>query len=448
MIEQSLYTRLSSLLDFETLLMSKRRIKIDRKLDWIPVALWTLAACAVPVAALGQVTYSPTQIRNAYGFNSLPTNVTGSGQTIAIIDFADSPNIASDLTTFDNDFGVAAPPSFSVVDENGGNMLPAAASSGQVLETSLDVEYAHAIAPGAKIVLVEGPDISTVTSSDLMTMANTAVSKGASVVSMSFGFANGADPGTEAQLDSTYARAGVTFVASSGDSGVFSYPASSPHVIGVGGTSLTIVNGVNNGYINATGGSYGGETTWNNASGSGGGGVDPNEPIPVYQAGVAGTASQTFRNIPDLSYDADPNTGVDIVINGTAYGYVGGTSAGAPQISGMIALANQLRAAQGLPLLSSDQALTMLYAAYADPVLYGELFHDISTGSISSGYDATTGYDNATGLGTPIANDVVEYLAGYAAPEPSSCIFAIVAGVWVMSLRRRAATLLPISMSM
>ena len=408
-------------------------MRFDRRLTYVFVAIGIS-----PIVSFGQVTYSPTQIRNAYGFNSLPANVTGTGQTIAIIDFGNAPNIASDLATYDAAFGIADTPSLSVVSESGDSTLPATGTSGDILETTLDVEAAHSIAPNAKIVLVEGPDIGSVTVNDLVTLTNTAVNKGASVVSMSFGFGGGAGADDEATLDAAYNRSGVTFVASSGDSGVFSYPASSPHVIGVGGTSLVINNGVNTGYVNATGGTYGGETTWNNADGSGGGGVDPNEPIPAYQLGLTSAASLTNRNVPDLAFDADPETGQDIVLNGTAYGYVGGTSAGAPQIAGLIALANQLRADSGLSLLSSDQALTMIYAAAADPTLYAELFNDINTGSISSGYTAGPGYDNATGLGSPIANNLVEYLAGMPVPEPSTTM--IIAGIGMHLLARRRAS--------
>ena len=392
-----------------------------------------LGACGVLAlpAVASAVTYTPAQIRTAYGFNAVPA--TGAGQTISIIDFGEDATAVSDLNTFDSTFGINAPASFSVVDQSGGGQ---AATAGEVIETSLDIEYAHAIAPGASIVLIEVPNTATATSQQIITAANTAASRGA-VVSMSFGEPGGVNQTgitPTSNFDAAFNHAGVTFVASSGDSGGLEYPASSPNVVGVGGTNLQ----VNSDYT------YGSETVWNNyvaatkttpeSGGSSGGGVDSGETIPAYQVGVA---TGPYRNTPDVAYDADPNTGFYIVAGGVEYGNVGGTSAGAPQWAGLFALADQERAALGESPLSSTQALSMLYAAYSNKLLYAELFHDVTTGTNQTGISANVGYDDVTGLGTPIANNVVAYLVGgaTAVPEPASLGLVSVAGL--MLARRR-----------
>jgi subtilase family serine protease len=197
--------------------------------------------------------YTPQQISNAYGFNQvLP--LTGAGMTIAILDPGHDPTIASDLQQFDRQFGMANPPSFSQVNESGqSSNYPTLQSAGMSEETSLDVEWAHAMAPAANILLVEYNATPTGTApngnsrfsaslGDILQAINTARSSpGVVAVSMSFD-----DPDGTAADDPYFTtpsgHTGVTFVAASGDSGGPSqWPATSPNVLSVGGTDLPLV---------------------------------------------------------------------------------------------------------------------------------------------------------------------------------------------------------------
>src|SRR5262249_53291884 len=175
---------------------------------------------ADPDASSGPVGYTPAQIRHAYGFDQIPLN--GAGQTIAIVDAYDDPNIAGDLHAFDQQFGLADPV-LTKVNQSGGNSYPSSDNNWAV-EISLDVEWAHAIAPGAHILLVEANSNSF---SDLITAVDYArIQPDVSVVSMSWG--SGEFP-SETSYDTHFntpsGHGGVTFVASSGDSGTMSYPA-------------------------------------------------------------------------------------------------------------------------------------------------------------------------------------------------------------------------------
>ncbi len=273
--------------------------------------------------------FTPSQIKKAYGFDSVTFNsgaVTGngSGQTIAIVDAFNAPYISSDLGVFDAQFGISAPPSLRVVNQSGGSTLPAN-DPGWAGEISLDVEWAHAIAPAANILLVEA---NSATLTALLAGVNYARHvAGVSAVSMSWGGSeffsfNGTEFTGETQYDSDFTtpsgHGGVTFIASAGDSGTFSgvqWPAVSPNVLSVGGTSL---------YTSADG-TYNSEYSWVGTSG----GYSEIEPTPSYQNGVdfAGT-----RSSPDVAYVADPNTGVAVFDSYPDGGYVGwqvvgGTSA-------------------------------------------------------------------------------------------------------------------------
>ncbi len=334
------------------------------------------------------VGYSPSQITSAYGFNQISFSggaANGSGQTIAIVDAYDDPNIAADLHTFDQKLGLADP-SFTKINQNGGGSMPQA-DAGWSEEIALDVEWAHAVAPGAKIVLVEANSSSL---TDLMAAVNTARNlAGVSVVSMSWG---ASEFRGETQLDQYFTtptgHTGVTFVASAGDSSAaVLWPSASPNVLSVGGTSL-----------NVSGTSYSSESAWID----GGGGVSRLESEPSYQSGVQSTGARTT---PDVAYDANPSTGVavyDSVATGGRGGWmeIGGTSAGAPQWAALFAIADQGRALKGEAPLASGQS-----AIYA---LSSSDFHDVTTGT--NGFSATAGYDLATGRGSPIANLVVNAL--------------------------------------
>ncbi|MCU9954268.1 S53 family peptidase [Burkholderia sp. BKH01] len=336
---------------------------------------------------------TPALTRHAYGFDTIANQ--GDGMVVAIVDAYDDPKIEADLGVFSNAFSLPACTSsngcFTKVYARGTRPKT---DSGWALEMSLDVEWVHAIAPKAKIMLVEAASASF---SDLLAAVDVAVKHGASVVSMSFG---GSEFGSETGFDSHFNVAGVTFVASSGDSGTGTeYPAASPYVVAVGGTTLSI----------DTYGNYVGEAAW---SGSGGG-VSSVEAEPAGQAAwpvpVAGK-----RGVPDVSYDANPSSGFAVYDSVTYQGQagwfqVGGTSAGAPQWSALVAIANSLRAAAGKSRLSGtyDSLYTVGKTAY------GSDYHDVTTGSngsCGSVCSAAGGYDYVTGLGSPQAPALVQAL--------------------------------------
>lgn len=349
----------------------------------------------VPAATSGFTAYTPAQIRTAYGFNSAAFGATaanGAGQTIAIVDAFNDPNIASDLHTFDQAMGIADPPSLRVVNQNGGTSLPGTdPSQGWEVETALDVEWAHAIAPGANILLVEANDNSD---GNLFAAVNYARQQpGVSAVSMSWGSNdNLANQAQDQALSRQYlitpaGHAGVTFVAATGDQGLTGFPATSPNVLAVGGTDL---------YLNSNN-TISSETAWKPQSS---GGV-------VWSGG--GGPSQEFpgRNTPDVSYNAGVSYEVYDSFGGRGWLGVGGTSAGAPQWAALVAIADQGRALAGQSSLDgASQTLAAIYQAPASD------FHDITVGSTQ--YEsAGVGYDLATGRGTPVANSLISYLANY-----------------------------------
>jgi subtilase family serine protease len=303
--------------------------------------------------------FSPASIKAAY---NLPAT-GGAGATIAIVDAYDNPRAESDLNTFSTQFGLP-----SCTTGNGCfkkvTMMPRLRSNqGWALEESLDVQWAHAIAPSAKILLVEAKSAS---GNDLLAAVDYARAQpGVVAVSMSWG---GNEFAGEAAYDSHFTGT-PAFFASSGDSGAgVSWPAVSANVVGVGGTTLTSTA----------------ETAW---SGSGGG-VSSYVSKPSYQSGIVGT----MRSVPDVSYDADPNTGFPVY---DSYGYqgfsgwflVGGTSAGAPQWAAIHAIGH-------------TATNSTLYADAAVPATYAAKFRDIISGS--NGLPAGVGYDLVTGLGSPL----------------------------------------------
>jgi subtilase family serine protease len=398
---------------------SGAQIRVDPFSSYQPAA--APSAAVSPLAANGRAPYSPAQIASAYGFSQITFTKAngqtikgdGSGQTIAIVDAYDDPNIANDLHVFDRQFGLADP-NLTVVAPQG----RPATDSGWAVETSLDVEWAHAVAPGANILLVEARSSSL---SDLLAAVDYARSySGVSVVSMSWGAGEFQGETTQDSHFTTPANHGnVSFVASSGDNGAgASWPSISSRVLSVGGTSLNLT----------TGNAWSSETAW---SGSGGG-VSRYVSEPTWQQGVQSSGK---RENPDVAYDANPNTGFyvyDSVPDGGYSGWyaVGGTSAGAPQWAALVAIADQGRALVGQAALANVQSLV-----YSLP---SSDFHDIKSGS--TGYSATTGYDLATGLGTPVANKVVADLVKGVSPASSSTT----TGSWPFSGPFRHSTTLDI----
>jgi hypothetical protein len=363
---------------------------------------------AKPDASAGVAPIDPAQMRAAYGVSSITfgsTAGTGAGETIAIVDAYNDPDIISDANSFSSEFGLpefngSGEPTLTVLNQTGGTSLPTNSQKGTWdIEESLDVEWAHSIAPDANIILFEA---SSNSDANLFTAVKTAADyANVSVVSMSWG---GSEFSSETSDDSDFVtpsgHQGVTFLAATGDSGTPSeYPAFSPNVVAVGGTSLD---------INSSG-TYLSESAWDDQYGAGGGGISEYEAQPSYQVGKVNGTSSTKRTVPDVSMDADPTTGV-YVLDSYDGGYfqVGGTSLATPMWAGLVAIADQGRALDGQSSLTSAQTLSTLYD------LPSSDFHDITTGSNGT-YDATVGYDLATGIGTPVANLLVPGLAGYTA---------------------------------
>ena len=284
---------------------------------------------------------------------------------------------------------------------------------------TLDIELQMALASGAsKIVVYEGPNSGT---GVIDTYNRIATDNLAKQISTSWGLDEASNSGAmlsaENAIFQQMAAQGQTIFAASGDSGAYDNgsslsvddPASQPYMVGVGGTRLS---------TNGAGGSYARETTWNSGGNGGGGGISSVWPIPSWQLGVISPNSQAstaMRNVPDVSLDADPNTGYAIAFGGGWYLY-GGTSCAAPLWSAFAALVNQQRAAVGLGWLGFLNA--QLYPL-AQGTSYSSLLHDIADGSTNRFYPAVAGYDCATGLGSFQGANLLAALAGGSVPTPS-----------------------------
>ena len=365
------------------------------------------------------ICYSPAFIRSAYNF---PDNLDGSGQTIVIVDAYGSPTIAQDLATFDSYFNIPAPPSFTIICPTGCSNPSYTGNNphgpfGWSIETSLDVEYAHAMAPGAAIVLV----VAGSSSGNSINVAEASVLPmfPGAVMSQSFGIPEAVIHNNNAQVlqaEKNYVTAtslGWTVFASAGDSGATNgyatanalFPSSDPLVTSVGGTQGDpYPAGLAAGSCPASGdctpSGYGGERVWNE---------------PAYAAAGGGAPSLLFtgRSTPDVSYNAAINGGVLVAWSaclacigaaGPVFYIVGGTSAGSPQWAAIAALADQ---AAGHSLGDINPAI---YAIGNSPTTYAADFHDITVGNnqlvgTPAGFSATMGYDLASGWGTPnVAN--------------------------------------------
>jgi hypothetical protein len=361
--------------------------------------------------------FSPLQVRHAYGFDRvgfenashLLVTGNGSGQTIAIVDAFDDPNIASNLATFDSAYGLAAPPTFTKVNQTGGTTYPPP-NTGWAGEIALDVEYAHAMAPGANILLVEANDSS---SANLDAAVQYAANHGATAISMSYGTN---EYSGETSRDGIFTHAGVTYTAATGDGGRPGlYPAYSRNVVAVGGTSLTLTGS----------GAYSSESGW---SGSGGGisgvltSISTPETQPAYQNGVV-TQSSTRRTIPDVAFVANPNTGVIVydTYGGPGYYVTGGTSAASPIMAGLVAVVNQGRAYLfGRGSYNGTDFLNALYHLPQSDLV------DITSGS--NGYAAGPGYDLVTGRGSPIVDRFVSGMIGAPVYNPLTGALLVTGG--------------------
>ncbi len=387
----------------------------------------------------GQV--SAAQLRNAYGINQINftgpggTTVTGdgTGQTIAIVEEGVDPTLAADLTTFDQYFGIQAPPNFQIIDQNGVNTV----DDDIIGEASLDVEWAHAVAPGASIIVYNSaydPNNNTSSLQNLIeAMQQASEIKGVSVVTLSYGIPESelsAAGLSEKTLDADFTTPGVTFLAASGDNGIYgdggfqvaaNFPAASPNVVSVGGTSVVLDSAGDYPGTGSTGEVAWGDGTLSGEDGSGGGGgggLSAVESEPSWQVGVVPTSmdSDDARALPDVAMDSGAAQPYDVFtstlagssVSTSAVGWLGdaGTSAASPIWAGLIAIADQGRVlAGGTPLTGYTQTLPALYSLPAAD------FHDIVNGN--NGDPALPGYDLASGLGTPVANLLVPALAHY-----------------------------------
>ena len=345
----------------------------------------TVSPLATPTAP-----YTPANLQSAY---SLPTGTEGSGLTVAVVDAYDLSNAESYLATYRSHFGLPACTTangcFKRVDQNGGTNYPATAvGTGWDLEIALDIDMVSAVCPYCHILLVEAKDSGY---DNLGTAVNTAVALGAVAVSNSYA---GPEASNESSLDSAYYNhPGVAITASTGDCGYdctgvwqgsdsqsVGYPAASPDVVAVGGTSLVADT-------SARGWS---ETAWGNSSGGAGSGCSAYEPKPSWQQDTG----CTNRTEADVSAVADPNTGVYVYEGGSWY-EVGGTSASSPIIAATFALA-------GGPAAGSYPA-SYLYGDTAglNDVVGGNNDVTWHTCTVTYFCNGVAGYDGPTGLGTP-----------------------------------------------
>lgn len=378
-------------------------------------------------AQLGISCYTPTQYDVAYGLDALHAHgVTGAGKTIVILDAFGSPTIQHDLNTFDAQFGL---PNTTVNVVKSGTIPPFDPNNadmvGWAVESTLDVEYAHAVAPGAKIVLVTTPVSETegVTGfPELMNALQTEVNRGVGdVVSMSFGSAEqdfySPTSGYASLLNLRYAfkdaaAHGVTLVSGTGDVGAAginldnstlstipeeSWPAIDPEVTAVGGTQL---------HLDDAGNRISPDTVWNDGYGASGGGLSVVFNRPAYQDSVRSVVGN-HRGMPDVSMSSAVNGGAWVYMSmtpaETGWGIIGGTSEATPMFAGEVALADQFA---GHRLGNVNDDLYELQALGGDSEWTG--LTDVTSGNNTfagvTGYSAGPGYDLASGLGTPNGN--------------------------------------------
>jgi subtilase family serine protease len=378
--------------------------------------------------------YSPQEMRTSYGLNGLiDSGMVGAGETIVIIDSYGSPTIAADLAAFDQGFGIPDPPSFTILAPLGTVPWNSTTLS-WAGEVTLDVEWAHAMAPGASIVLMTSPVDETEGVQGMPEFL--ALEKYAldhhlgKIITQSWGatentlFLDTAGPGGRQVIkdfEELYRRAAeehVTVLAAAGDNGssnpetngvtfypfpTVGYPASSPYVTGVGGTTL---------YAD-TSGHYQYETVWNNAGCcAGGGGISELFKTPDYQRFSLPPRVQHelggMRGVPDISYNADCYNAILVYLSflgpdSAGWYTICGTSEGSPQWAGIVADLNQY-AGRPLgflnPALYATGGLGQFYRFGRDIKVGNNILLDVP-GAATSGYHAAPGWDAASGWGTP-----------------------------------------------
>jgi kumamolisin len=350
-----------------------------------------------PVPAQSE-SFNPPQVAQLYSF---PTGVTGAGQTIGILELGGGYN-TSDLTTYFGGLGIT-PPKVTAVSVDGATNAPGD-PNGADGEVALDIEVAGSIAPGANIAVYFAPNTSQGFLDALTTALHDTANGPPTVISISWG---GPESSYTAQALSSFdtacqsaAALGITITVASGDNGSsdggtgnnVDFPASSPHVLGCGGTAITV-----------SGGTISEEVVWDDLAGGGGasgGGVSNVFPLPSFQANSnvpAPSTSAGGRGVPDVAGDASPETGYNVAFDGQNQ-VVGGTSAVAPLWAAFIALINQQR---GFNL------------GFINPTIYASAekgFNDITQGNNGS-FSAGAGWDPCTGLGSPNGAQLATILA-------------------------------------
>jgi subtilase family serine protease len=395
------------------------------------------------IAAIGIACYDPQDIRNQYDFNPEYTaGNDGSGQTIVIFDSFGSPTIQQDLSYFDSTYGIQAPPSFKIYRPEGNVTYPYQGASAKKIsanknwatevnwgyETTLDVEWSHAMAPGANIALVETPIAETQGVQGLQNLQNAqkwalanhiGTTWSDSFATTEQAFHNNSVIEGLNKFYSSAASQGISAFFATGDTGVqnsdkqgtdytyptVTFPGSSPDVVSTGGTEIPTPQ--------AALASYNPESVWNDCCGSGNGGYSTVFKEPYYQTDAGISDPTGMRGIPDVSYNAALISSVLIYESfdpsaGPGWVPIGGTSAAAPQWSAIDAIANQADGQLGF-------LTPRLYQIYDNASTYATAFHDITTGNNSwggvTGYSAGPGWDAATGIGTPDVSNLVTALA-------------------------------------
>jgi len=354
--------------------------------------------------AADAISYTPLQVAQAYAF---PTGVDGSGETVGIIELGGGFQ-TSDLSTYFSGLGLSTP-TVTAVPVDGGSNQPGQDTDADG-EVMLDIEMIGAIANGVEIAVYFAPN----TDQGFIDAVTTAVhdtTNSPSVISISWGGPEDSwTAQARTQMDQAFSDAGglgITVTIAAGDGGStdgstdgqqhVDFPASAPHALGCGGTTL-----------HASGATISSETVWGGgaaANGATGGGVSIEFALPSYQADANVPdnvdTDQPGRGVPDVAGNADPETGYQTLVDGSPQ-VVGGTSAVAPLWAGLVALLNQ---SLGAPL------------GFANPRLYALLgsaaFHDITSGN-NGAYSAGPGWDACSGLGSPDGTQLGSGLAGTA----------------------------------
>lgn len=343
--------------------------------------------------------YVPSNIATAYSFNSAYNqNITGKGSTIALVDAYGDPSIKYDVRAFDNMTGLP-PINLSIVYPN--HIVPSGYNQSWSIETATDVEWAHAMAPGANIVLVIARDANV---STLDTAVSYVVSNNiANIISLSWGIQeNQLGRSGVLTFSSVYkdaAQNGITILAATGDFGAYdqqnaltvNFPSSDPYVLAIGGTSLFVTNNVYR------------ETAWggilDGSSYGSGGGFSTDFKTPWWQQTPGyNSYGSAYRGSPDVSMDANKDTGMFVIAEAKDY-KIGGTSIGTPIWADVVSLMNQ---ATGKSLGFINP---LLYQMSNTPA-YAKSFYDVTQGN-NGYYNATPGWDAATGLGTPIVGALI-----------------------------------------